>query len=128
MDAELKQQSAARTVVVIDDDDVIRELLSMHLRNSGYNVLAAADAIDGGHLVLRSRPDVVICDVQMPYMTGYELVDALKRDPATKDIPIVFLSVADDVAEHAPRLGAVAHLRKPVSADRLLAVVGLYTA
>jgi DNA-binding response OmpR family regulator len=65
-------------IVVIDDEPVMRELLTLHLRNNGYGVRAAEDAIVGGHLVLREKPDLIIVDVQMPYMNGYEFVSALK--------------------------------------------------
>ena len=104
----------------------MRDLLRLHLGNQGYDVLAAEDAIVGGHLMLRDRPDLVIVDVQMPYMNGYEFVGAMKSDPATRDIPVVFLSTDENVASQASRLGAAAYLHKPVMADRLLEVVGLF--
>lgn len=115
-------------VVVIDDDATLRTLVRLHLANAGWEVREAADAIEGGHLVLGESPDLVICDVNMPYMNGYELVAALKSDPLTRDIPVVFLTVDDDVAANAQRLGAVAYLRKPVMADRLLEVVTLFAS
>lgn len=104
----------------------MRELLRLHLANHGYEVLAAEDAIVAGHLVLQHKPDLVIVDVQMPYMNGYEFVGAMKSDPATRDIPVVFLTTDDNVASQANRLGAAAYLHKPVMADRLLEVVGLF--
>lgn len=113
-------------IVIIDDDESMLQLLTLHLRNGGYEVLAAQDAAAGGRLVLERSPDLVICDVDMPYLNGYQLVAALKGDPATREIPIVFLTVQDDVADQAARLGAVAYLRKPVMADRLLEVVALF--
>jgi CheY-like chemotaxis protein len=61
----------------------------------------------------------------MPYMSGYEFVATLKSDPLTQNIPVVFLSIRDDVAEQARELGAAAYLKKPVIADRLVEVVGL---
>lgn len=104
----------------------MRDLLQLHLGNHGYDVVAAEDAIVAGHLILQDRPDLVIVDVQMPYMDGYEFVGAMKNDPATRDIPVVFLSTDDNVASQASRLGAAAYLQKPVMADRLLEVVGLF--
>src|SRR4051794_26688995 len=106
-------------VLVIDDDQSMRELLKLHLGNNGYNVLAAEDAVAGGHLVLQERPDLLIVDVEMPYMNGYEFVAALKSDPETRDIPVVFLTAAENVADHAHRLGAAAYLNKPVTAAKL---------
>jgi len=113
-------------VVVVDDDPIIRSLIRLHLGNGGYEVLEAEDAVEGGHLVVTHAPDLVICDVSMPYMTGYDFVAALRADPATQEIPVVFLSASDDLAEHARKLGAVAYLHKPVLADRLMEVVALF--
>jgi len=118
--------SRRRKVVVIDDDVIIRELVSLHLRNAGYEVFAAEDAVAGGHAILRETPDVIICDVEMPYLNGYEFVAALKTHATTRNIPVVFLSSREDVDEHAARLGAAAYLRKPLTSERLLEVVDLY--
>jgi len=115
-------------IVVIDDDEVLRTLLDMHLRNAGYEVFAAEDAVDGGHLVIRTLPDLIICDVDMPYLNGYDFVAALKTHDTTRDIPIVFLTSNEDMDGQTTRLGAAAHLTKPVRADRLLEVVGRFTA
>jgi CheY-like chemotaxis protein len=76
--------------------------------------------------VLKTPPDLIIADVSMPYMDGYQLVAALKADSATRDIPVVFLTSREDVADYAKQLGAVAYLHKPVLADRLLEIVALF--
>ena len=118
--------NARGKILVIDDEASMRELLCLHLANQGYEVQEAEDAIVAGHLILQRKPDLVIVDVQMPYMDGYEFVGALKNDPQTRDIPVVFLTTDDNVATQAKRLGAAAYLHKPVMADRLLEVVGLF--
>lgn len=119
--------SAARPkIVVIDDDRSMRDLVTFHLRKQGYEVLAAEDAIVAGHLIVRHKPQLLIVDVQMPYMNGYDFVAAVKSDPETKDIPVVFLTSDEEVAKQAPKLGAAAYLRKPVTADRLLEVVAMF--
>jgi len=105
----------------------MRDLVALHLSNYGYEVAVAEDAVEGGHLILRRTPDLILCDVEMPYLNGYEFVAALKAHPTTRDIPVVFLTVRDDVAENAAKLGAVAYLRKPLTVDRLLEVVGVFT-
>ena len=121
------QQRSGR-IVVIDDDEVMRTLLDMHLRNAGYEVFAAEDAVDGGHLVLETLPDLIICDVEMPYMNGFDFVAALKTHDTTRAIPIVFLTSKEDMDDQGRRVGAVAHLTKPVRADRLLEVVGRFAS
>ena len=115
-----------KKVLVIDDEQSMRDLLRLHLSNQGYLVLAAEDAIVAGHMVVSEKPDLLIVDVQMPYMNGYEFVEALKGDPETRDIPVVFLTTDDNVASQAKKLGAAAYLQKPVTADRLLEVVDLF--
>lgn len=119
---EMTERQKGR-VLVIDDDRSIRELLSLHLANRGYDVAVAEDAIVGGKIVLAARPQLIIIDVNMPYMDGPEFVAALKSDPQTRDIPVVFLTSDDDVVDRAKRLGAVACLKKPIMADRLLDIV-----
>jgi len=116
-----------RKVLAIDDDAFMRGLLKLHLENAGYEVLLAEDGIQGGYLAMHEAPDLVLIDVQMPHMSGYDLVQALKADPATKHIPVVFLTSDDDVEERSGRIGAEACLKKPVKADRLLALVGFLT-
>lgn len=114
-------------ILVIDDDPVIRELLKLHLVNAGYRVLTAGDGIAGGYLLLNRRPDLIIADVDMPHMTGYELVEALKADSVTMRVPVIFLSSREDIDERSAKLGAEAYLKKPVKANRLLEVVALFS-
>ena len=112
-------------VAVIDDDRFIRYLLGLHLRNAGYEVFDAEDAVAGGRIILECTPDVILCDVDMPFMDGYEFVSALRADPATRHIPVIFLTVNQTLGESAKRLGA-AHLVKPVMADELLRTVAQF--
>ena len=113
-------------ILVVDDEQSMRDLVKFHLRKNGYDVLTAEDAVVAGHLVVRHKPALLIVDVQMPYMNGYDFVAALKSDPQTKNIPVVFLTMDEDVGHQAPKLGAAAYLRKPVTADRLLEVVAMF--
>lgn len=110
-------------ILVVDDAQSIRETMRLQLVNAGYEVLLAEDAVVAGRLVVEQRPDIIFCDVNMPYMDGYEFVAALKGDPETQAIPVVFLSASHDVADRAHDAGAVAYLDKPVLASRLLEVL-----
>ena len=112
-------------VAVIDDDRFIRYLLGLHLRNAGYEVFDAEDAVAGGRIILECTPDVILCDVDMPFMNGYEFVSALRADPATRHIPVIFLTVNTSLGESAKQLGA-GHLVKPVMADELLRAVARF--
>jgi CheY-like chemotaxis protein len=106
-------------ITIVDDDRFIRYLLDLHLRKAGYEVFAAEDAVAAGRIVVEKSPDVILCDVDMPFMDGFEFVSALRADPATSHIPVIFLTVSHTVGERARQLGA-AHLVKPVMADELL--------
>jgi CheY-like chemotaxis protein len=117
----------ASRIAVIDDDRLIRYLLELHLRKAGYEVFSAEDAVTGGHMVLERAPDLILCDVEMPYMDGYAFVSALRADPATRAIPVVFLTVKKDVEEKARRLAA-GFLIKPITVDELLGTVARFAA
>jgi CheY-like chemotaxis protein len=112
-------------IAVVDDDRFIRYLLDLHLRKAGYEVFAAEDAVAAGRVILQQVPDLILCDLDMPYMDGYEFVTALRTDPATRDIPVIFLTVSKSLDERAKPLRA-GHLVKPVTADELLRAVALF--
>jgi CheY-like chemotaxis protein len=110
-------------ILVVDDDEGIRDLLRMHLTSAGYEVQVAADAIAAGYIVLQSPPDLIITDVNMPHMDGFEFVAALKADTSLPRIPVIFLTSVDDGDSRSRELGAVGYVTKPVRADRLLSLV-----
>lgn len=111
------------TILVMDDDAYMRELMGLHLSNAGYDVLVAEDAIVAGHLVLEKSPDLILADIEMPFMNGLEFVQALRSDPSVSHTPVIFVSSRDDLEDLAKSFGAGAFLRKPVLADQLLAAV-----
>jgi len=113
----------AARILVVDDDESLRELLRMHLASAGYEVMVAADAIAAGYIVLKAPPDLIITDVNMPHMDGFEFVAALKADSSLPSIPVIFLTSVEDGDSRGKELGAVGYVTKPVRADRLLAIV-----
>ncbi len=113
----------AARILVVDDDENIRDLLRLHLTSAGYEVEVAADAIVAGYKVLKSPPDLIITDVTMPHMDGFEFVAALKADPSVPRIPVIFLTSMDEGDARGRELGAVGYVTKPVRSDRLLSLV-----
>ena len=113
----------AATILIVDDDRSIRELLGLHLSAAGYTVHLAEDAISAGYMVLRSPPDLIICDINMPHMDGFEFIGALKSDKTLPSIPVIFLTTIEEGDHRGKELGAVGYLTKPVRSDRLLAMV-----
>jgi DNA-binding response OmpR family regulator len=111
------------SILVVDDDDSIRELLRLHLSAAGYRVEVAADAIAAGYSVLRGAPDLILTDISMPHMTGFEFIAALRADKSVAHIPVIFLTSIEDGDLRGKELGAAGYITKPVRADKLLALV-----
>jgi CheY-like chemotaxis protein len=112
-------------ILIVDDSKTMRELLRLHLSDAGYTVVQAEDALQAGRILLEKHFDLVICDIDMPYMTGIELVIALKADRTVPDTPVVFLSSNVD-ASTGMKAGAVRYLVKPVTKDKLLEAVATH--
>src|SRR5688500_17950561 len=119
------QPAPKAKIAVIDDDRFIRYLLDLHLRKAGYGVYAAEDVLEAVRMTMERSPNLILCDVDMPCMDDYEFVSALRADPATRHIPVIFLTANQSVGERAKQLGA-GHLMKPVMADELLRTVARF--
>lgn len=113
----------AARILVVDDDENIRDLLRLHLTSAGYEVEVAPDAIAAGYKILKSPPDLIITDVSMPHMDGFEFVAALKADTTLPRIPVIFLTSLEEGDARGRDLGAVGYITKPVRSDRLLSLV-----
>lgn len=109
-----------KTILVVEDDPTMRELLKLHLTTAGYAVRTAADGIEAGHAVLGVTPDLIITDVRMPHMNGFELVEALREDPRMAAIPVIFLTIEGESYDRGASLGALEYLTKPIRVEVLL--------
>lgn len=109
-------------ILIIDDNASFRELLRIMLANEGYAVEVAEDAVEGGKAMLTAQPDLVICDIDMPFMDGLELLSALRTDPNTASLKVILLSGRKDIETltKAEQFGALDYLIKPVTRERLL--------
>jgi DNA-binding response OmpR family regulator len=81
-----------KQIVVVDDEPDIRQLLDIALTHHGYTVQLAKDGQEGLELIRRSKPDLAILDVKMPRLNGFELLVELRKDDATKSIPVIMLT------------------------------------
>jgi len=113
----------AASILIVDDDESIRDLLRLHLSAAGYEVHVAEDAIAAGYMLLRSPPDLIISDINMPHMDGFEFIAAVRADKSLPMIPVIFLTTIEDGDLRGKELGAVGYVTKPVRADRLLSLV-----
>ncbi len=108
-------------ILVAEDEPDIRELVAFTLRYAGHEVITANNGEDALHLAQTELPDLALMDVRMPRMTGYDACRAMKANPATKDIPVVFLSAKGQESEIAIgfQAGAEEYLLKPFAPDQL---------
>ena len=102
-------------VLIIDDEAPIRLLCRVNLEAEGMEVSEAADGASGIEIARRERPDVILLDVMMPQLGGWEVADALLRDENTSEIPIIFLTARAEVRDRARGLdiGGVEYITKP---------------
>ena len=111
------------TILIVDDDDSIRSLLNQELGDAGYIIEQAANGKEALASVRNHRPDLIILDVMMPEMNGFDVAAILKNDPQTMDIPIIVLSIVQDKARGF-RIGVDRYLTKPIDTTQLFAEVG----
>lgn len=112
-----------KTILVVDDDANIRELLRQQLENEGYNVREGKDGVDAIHQIKTARPDLILLDVMMPQINGFDVAAVLKNDPQTADIPIIILSIIEN-KERGYHIGIDRYLTKPINTEKLLSEIG----
>jgi predicted ATPase/signal transduction histidine kinase/DNA-binding response OmpR family regulator/tRNA A-37 threonylcarbamoyl transferase component Bud32 len=115
-----------KTILVADDEAHIRELLRQQLVEEGYAVRETQNGPETVAEVQREKPDLVILDVMMPEMSGFDVAAALKNNPETMNVPIIILSIIED-KERGFRLGVDRYLTKPIDTESLLSEIeGLF--
>ena len=112
-------------ILVAEDERDIRELIAFTLRFAGFDVELASNGEDAVKKAPQMQPDLILMDVRMPRMTGYQACDALKKLPETEDIPVVFLSAKGQESEiqEGLKAGAMDYILKPFAPDELTAQV-----
>ncbi len=121
IDKHVKRQNAEGDldVLVVDDDPSLRELLTQQLGERGYSVRLAENGTAAIQAARKRRPDLVLLDVMMPGISGFDVAAVLKSDPETQNIPIIILSIVQD-RDRGYRLGVESYLTKPTDSDRLI--------
>jgi len=117
-------------ILIAEDERDIRDLVAFTLRFAGHEVFAASNGEEAVELAPKVNPDLILMDVRMPRMTGYEACKILKEDPDLKDIPVVFLSAKGQENEIQQGLasGAEDYLLKPFAPDQLTSRVKMILA
>jgi sigma-B regulation protein RsbU (phosphoserine phosphatase) len=118
------------TILVVDDSPVNLRLVVRTLEGRGYRLLAAKSGRAAIDIARRTRPDLILLDVMMPEMDGFEVCRALKADPVTKDAIVMFLSALGEVSDKVAglELGAADYITKPIQAEEVLARVANHVA
>jgi CheY-like chemotaxis protein len=108
-------------ILIAEDERDIRDLVAFTLRFAGYEVVAAGNGEEAVELAPQVNPDLILMDVRMPRMTGYEACKVMKANPDLKDIPVVFLSAKgqENEIQQGMDVGAEAYLLKPFAPDQL---------
>jgi CheY-like chemotaxis protein len=116
---------APRTVLVVDDDAPLRALCCAALGEAGFRVLEAADGAEALELITRDRPDLILLDVMMPRLSGWAVAAELLAEPATGEIPIVFISGRREAVDRlrAQELRASGYVTKPFDPGGLATTV-----
>jgi len=112
-------------ILAVDDERHIVRLVEVNLARAGYQVVTAFDGREALEKVKSERPDLIVLDVMMPYMDGFEVLNVLKKDPETKDIPVIMLTAKAQDADvfRGWQSGVDTYLTKPFNPLELLTFV-----
>lgn len=123
------EQKIQATVLLVEDErfllEGLRELIELHECDYELNLLTAADGVEGLAVLAREQPDLIITDIMMPKMDGYEFLSVVRANPALVDIPVIFLTAKGDREDIllGRRSGAEEYITKPYDTDEMLSLV-----
>jgi chemosensory pili system protein ChpA (sensor histidine kinase/response regulator) len=117
-------------VLVVDDSITMRRVTQRMLQREGYRVALAADGLQGLEQLQKERPALVLSDIEMPRMDGFDFVRNIRADEHLRDLPVIMITsrIAEKHREHARELGVDHYLGKPYSEEQLLALVRNYAS
>ncbi|HRP74796.1 MAG TPA: Hpt domain-containing protein [Rhodocyclaceae bacterium] len=118
------------TVMIVDDSLTVRKITGRLLEREGYTVITAKDGADALEKLLETVPDVILSDIEMPRMDGFDLVRNIRADDRLKEVPVIMITsrMADKHRQYAEKIGANHYLGKPYEEDELLGLLKDYTA
>jgi CheY-like chemotaxis protein len=118
--------STAQTILLVEDDDDSREVLQMLVESCGYELLEAADGAEALVLLREHHPCLILLDLMMPGMDGFQFREAQLREPSIASVPVVVLSGGGAVPEQAAAIGAVGYLVKPPELKEVQAMLSVH--
>ncbi|MCJ7497441.1 MAG: response regulator [candidate division Zixibacteria bacterium] len=122
---KLEKKTKSAKILVIDDEAEITEIVETFLKDAGYQVMIENSSVMGIERAKNFKPDLILLDIMMPFMDGYEVCDELKKNKETENIPVIFLTGKDAKSDEGRsfRVGGDMYIKKPFSCDRLLEIV-----
>jgi two-component system OmpR family response regulator len=123
-------RTKAAKILVIDDESEITQIVEAFLDNAGYEVATENSSIMGIERAKEFKPDLVLLDIMMPNMDGYEICEELKKTSATTSTPVIFLTGKDsrDDGGKSFQVGGDMFVKKPFSCERLLEIINIVLA
>ena len=114
-----------KTILAVDDEKAIVRLIQVNLERHGYHVVTAFDGQQAMEKIALAMPDLVVTDVMMPYMDGFEVLRRLRQNPDTRDLPVIMLTAKamDHDVYEGWRAGADCYLTKPFNPNELLTFI-----
>lgn len=114
-----------KTLLVIEDNAEIRENTCEILELAGYKAITAANGKEGIDHAIEYKPDIILCDIMMPKVNGYDVIRKLKSEPETADIPFIYVTASGEKNEVklAMDMGAAAYVRKPFQVKELMEAI-----
>lgn len=111
-----------KKILLIEDDEYLRLLIERFLKSEGFNVLTAENGFIGLVLAKEQKPDLIVCDIKMPVLDGYGVLENLRKDLKIGNIPVFFISfyADEEMIERAYQLGVNDYLKKPLDLNELL--------
>ena len=114
-----------KKILIIEDDPSVRELIKDLLEANNYKVLSASDGTNGILIGEKEKPNLIICDIMMPKLSGFEVIESLKKNPELNSIPFIFLTAKTEMSDirEGMELGADDYITKPFRAVNLLKAI-----
>ena len=122
------ETSDAYTILVVDDSPTIRKLVTMTLEKYGHHVLSATNGLDALNKLKEVVPDLILSDINMPHMDGYQLCKMIRGNSVTRSVPVIMLSGKDGIFDklRGRMVGATAYITKPFEIDSLLQLIDMH--
>lgn len=130
IDMTAAQEDTSAVVLVVDDSLTVRKVTSRLLGREGYRVLIAKNGLEAVEMIEKNKPDVILADLEMPKMNGFELIETVRKNHDKAQMPIIVISsrTAEKHRKMAEQLGANAFIGKPYKEEELLERIRQYSA